>query len=450
MRPDLSLKAILWIISAGFFMQTLDTTIVTTALPAMARSLREQPLALQPVVIVYSFTLAILTPASGWLGDRYGTRKVYFLSILVFAVGSLLCAMSTTLAQLIASRVIQGVGGSMLLPIGRLAILRNFPRDMYLPAITLASISGQAGILLGPLLGGWLSQSMSWHWIFLINLPIGLACCAAVLRFLPREARAPRTVPFDATGFAALSCGMVAFTMALDGGGHGGVSTAALLACSAAAMWAYVRLARRKPHPLFPLSLFRERAFSVGLAGNLAARIGSGAVFFLIPLLFQLELGYTPLQSGLMMLPIAAASMAVKRIIPLLINRHGYGRFLMANTVCVALSIIAFAAIGTATPSWLTLCLLSLFGAFNSMQNSAMNSVTLQDLPSKYASSGNGMFSMAQMLAVGMGAAIGGTLVKLLSSNGMDSVTAFHITFVLLGLVTLASAAIFASLGKKN
>ncbi|NYT67068.1 MFS transporter [Pusillimonas noertemannii] len=446
MRPDLSLTAILWVISAGFFMQTLDTTIVTTALPAMARSLRERPLDLQPVIIVYSFTMAVLTPASGWLGDRYGTRKIYFLSILVFALGSLLCAMSTTLSELIASRVIQGLGGSMLLPIGRLVILRNFPRDMYLPAITLASISGQAGILLGPLLGGWLSQSISWHWIFLINLPIGLACGAAVLLFLPREAQALRATPFDVPGFALLSCGMVAFSMALDGGRYEAWRVAILLACSAASIWLYVQLARRKAHPLFPLSLFRERAFSIGLAGNLAARLGGSAVFFLIPLLFQTELGYSPLQSGLMMLPIAAASMAVKRMIPLLIGRHGYGRFLMANTVCAGLSIIAFATIGTGTPSWLLLGLLSVFGAFNSMQNGAMNSVTLQGLPAKFASSGNGMFSMVQMLAVGLGAAAGGTLVKLFSNAGMDAVEAFQLTFVLLGSVTLASTVIFANL----
>ena len=446
MSKDLSRKATLWIVSAGFFMQTLDTTIVTTALPAMARSLNELPLDLQPVIIAYSFTMALLTPASGWLGDRYGTRNVYFLSILIFALGSLLCAMSATLNQLIAARVLQGVGGSMLLPIGRLAILRSFPSATYLPAITLASIAGQTGILLGPLLGGWLAQSLSWHWIFLINLPIGLAGCAAVLAFLPREPHSLRRTPFDTAGFALLSGGMVAFSLAIDGRNRGALFVAALLALSIAAAWAYVLLARRKPHPLFALSLFREKAFAIGLAGNLAARIGGGAVFFLMPLLFQVELGYTPLQSGIMMLPIAAASVLVKRIIPPLIGRYGYGRFLVANTLCVGFAIIAFAGIGAGTPAWLLVALLCAFGAVNSMQNGAMNSVTLQDLPPRHASSGNGLFSMVQMLAVGLGVAVGGTLVQWFSAAGIGPIAAFRITFASLGLVTLASAAIFVAL----
>jgi DHA2 family multidrug resistance protein-like MFS transporter len=448
MNKELSLKAMLWVIAAGFFMQTLDTTIVNTALPSMANSLHELPLNMQPVIVAYSLTMAMLTPASGWLSDRFGTRSVYFAAIFIFAVGSLFCAMSHTLNQLIMARVLQAVGGSMLLPVGRLAILRTFPSAQYLAAITLVSISGQIGPLIGPMLGGWLVQTISWHWIFLINLPIGLAGCIAVIIFLPKETASPHRARFDLPGFLLLSTCMVSFSLALDGAGAGksGLWTLVLLSLSALTVWAYVLLARRKAAPLFPLSLFRERTFSLGLAGNLIARVGGGAVLFLMPLLFQLELGFTPLQSGMMMLPIALAAVASKRIISPLVNRYGYTKFLTVNTLLVGFSIMAFATVSTVLPIWFIVVQLGIFGAVNSMQNGAMNSVTLKDLSLQQASSGNSLFSMAQMLAIGLGVTIGGALVKGLSAVWSNPILAFRVTFVLVGMVTLASAMVFAAM----
>lgn len=450
MNKALSLRAMLWIVSAGFFMQTLDTTIVNTALPSIARDLHELPLNMQPVIVAYSLTMAMLIPASGWLGDRFGTRRVYVASIFIFALGSLSCAMSQSLDQLIASRVLQGVGGAMLLPIGRLAILRGYPSALYLSAITTASISGQVGPLLGPVLGGWLVEKTSWHWIFLINLPIGLIGCAAAFVFLSDE-RSPHPAPqFDLPGFALLSACMLTFSLALEGGGgaQGLAWVAGMLASSVAFASAYVLLARKRESPLFPLTLFAEPAFARGLAGNLIARIGMAAIPFLLPMLFQLELGFSPLESGLMMLPTAIAAVAVKRTIPALVRTHGYRNFLLANVCLVGASIIGFSAISHASPIWLVVLQLSIFGACSSMLSGTMNSITLKDLDHRLVSSGNGLFSMMQMLAVGLGVAAAAALVKVFSDTWFDSALAFRLTFILTGMVVLACALVFYSMSR--
>lgn len=278
-----SQKAMLWIVFAGFFMQTLDTTIVNTALPAMARSLGEKPLDLKPVVVAYTLTMAMLTPASGWLADRFGTRRVYFSAILIFVIGSVFCATAHTLTQLVIARVLQGIGGSMLLPIGRLAVLRNIPGEQYIAALAFVSIAGQVGPIFGPVLGGWLVQSASWHWIFLINVPVGLVGLFAVHRYLP-AGEVDAAPPFDWIGCGLLSLCMVTFSLALERGSVSSLS-AALMAASIASALLYIPHARRHRTPLFRLALFREPNFTVGLVGNLVCRIGSGAVPFLLSLI---------------------------------------------------------------------------------------------------------------------------------------------------------------------
>ncbi|WP_354678693.1 MFS transporter, partial [Cupriavidus plantarum] len=253
----------LWIVFAGFFMQALDTTILNTALPSIAHSLNEKPLALQPVIVAYTLTMAMLTPASGWLADRFGTRRVYFTAILIFVLGSVFCATAHTLTELTIARVLQGIGGSMLLPIGRLAVLRNVPSEQYIAALAFVSVAGQVGPIFGPVLGGWLVESASWHWIFLINVPVGLIGLLAVRRYLPpgESGVAP---PFDWLGCGLLSLCMVSFSLALDAShGTGGPALGlALAALSVVSALLYIRHARRHRTPLFRLALFREPNFS--------------------------------------------------------------------------------------------------------------------------------------------------------------------------------------------
>ncbi len=428
----------------GFFMQTLDTTIVNTALPAMARSLGESPLAMQPVVVGYTLTMAMLTPASGWLADRFGTRATYITSILLFAIGSAVCAMAQTMPQLVAARVLQALGGSMLLPIGRLTIMRNVTAEQYIAALAAVSVAGQLGPLLGPTLGGWLVQAASWHWIFLINLPIGAAGLWAVRRFMPhgKMERVPR---FDFIGCGLLSLCMVTVSLALDvpARTHRAAWSGGLFAASALAVFLYVLHARKRPAPIFRLGLFREPNFSVGLIGNLVARIGSSAVPFLLPLLLQLQMGYSPVRSGLMMVPAALAGVVSKSWISGLVKRCGYNTFLLVNTLVVGGSIVSFALIAPGWPVWVQVLQLAVFGAANSMQFAVMNSVTLKDLRPEDAGSGNSLFSMVQMLALGLGATIGGGLVGLLSGELQSTALAFRYTFVTVGVITLLSGAVF-------
>ncbi|WP_317922424.1 MULTISPECIES: multidrug transporter subunit MdtD [unclassified Cupriavidus] len=434
----------LWIVFAGFFMQTLDTTIVNTALPSMARSLGESPLDLKPVVVAYTLTMALLTPASGWLADKFGTRRVYFCAILIFVLGSVFCATAWTLPQLVVARVLQGIGGSMLLPIGRLAVLRNVPGEQYIAALAFVSIAGQVGPIFGPVLGGWLVQSASWHWIFLINVPVGLVGLFAVRRYLPKG-EAGVAPPFDWIGCGLLSLCMVTFSLALENGAHS-LWSALLIAVSLGSGLLYIPHARRHATPLFRLALFREPNFSVGLVGNLVCRIGSGAVPFLLPLLFQLQLGYSPFHSGLMLLPIAIAGTISKRWIVPLVNRFGYDMFLLVNTWIVGVSIASFAAMAPGWPLALSILQLSVFGCANSMQFAAMNSVTLKGLSREDAGSGNSLFSMVQMLAIGLGVTIGGGLVSLFSAKLGVAAPAYRLAFLSMGLVTVLSGLVFRRL----
>lgn len=449
MSKESSQTALLWIVAAGFFMQALDTTIVNTALPSIAHSLRESPLAMQPVVVAYTLTMAMLTPASGWLADRFGTRRVYFAAILIFVLGSLCCASAHTLGQLILARVLQGVGGSMLMPIGRLAVLRSVSGEQYVSALALISVAGQVGPIVGPTLGGWFVEAISWHWIFLINVPIGAVGLFAVHRYLPRgtTSNAP---PFDLAGCALLSLCMIAFSLAVDSPAqsHRAAWAAGLFVLGIVSALAYVPYARRRTNPLFKLKLFSEPNFSVGLIGNLVCRIGSSAVPFLLPLLMQLQLGYTPLHSGMMMLPAALAGILAKRWIAGLVRRFGYDTFLLVNTVIVGASIVAFALISRGTPLALEVLVLAIFGGANSMQFAAMNSVTLKGLSHEDAGSGNSLFSMVQMLAMGLGVSIGGGLVNVFSAQWGSAALGFRMSFVCVGVITLVSALVFRRLDK--
>ncbi|WP_281349389.1 multidrug transporter subunit MdtD [Paraburkholderia hayleyella] len=452
-----SLTIMLWLVAMGFFMQTLDATIVNTALPAMADSLNELPLHMQSVVIAYSLTMAVMIPVSGWLADRFGTRRVFFSAILIFTIGSILCASAPTLDWLVLARIVQGAGGAMLLPVGRLAVLRTFPAERYLPALSFVAIPGLIGPLIGPTLGGWLVNAASWHWIFLINVPVGLCGCIATYFFMS-DSRNPDTAAFDYKGYLLLVAGMVAISFALDGRTELGIRHAAvlvLLILGLACFVAYGLYATRAPQPIFSLDLFKIHTFSVGLLGNLFARIGSGAMPYLIPLLLQVSLGYDAFEAGLMMLPIAAAAITSKRIVTWLITRYGYRRVLMVNTLLVGSAIASFSLTSTGQPLWLRLVQLAFFGAVNSVQFTAMNTLTLKDLGIGGASSGNSLFSLVQMLSMSLGVTVAGALLSAFTGiiardTPGNSLPAFHATFLCMGIITAGTMWIFAQVSTET
>ncbi|MFT4248958.1 MAG: multidrug transporter subunit MdtD [Pseudomonas sp.] len=443
-----AIKPLLWLVSLAIFMQMLDGTIVNTALPAMARKLDESPLQMQSVVFSYALAVAMFIPASGWIADRFGTRRIFLAAIVVFTLGSLLCALSPRLPWLVAARVVQGIGGAMLLPVGRLAVLRSVSRTDFLRAMSFIAIPALIGPLVGPTLGGWLVEIASWHWVFLINLPIGVIGFTAALKVMP-DHYGERHQRFDLPGYLMLAAGMVALSLALDGISELGLRHAfvMLLAIGGlAALVGYWLHAASSPAPLFPLALFKIASYRIGILGNLFSRIGSGSMPLLIPLLLQVGLDMSPMNAGLMMVPAALAGMASKRAAVKLVNRFGYRRVLMLNTVLVGLMMASFVLVVPGQHLAWRLLQLALFGAVNSLQFTVMNTVTLRDMDAGLASPGNSLLSMVMMLAAGFGTAAAGSLLAAFSSHlgsTADATAALHATFVCVGAITLTSTLIF-------
>ena len=439
-----------WLVAIAFFMQSLDATILNTALPSMAHDLNEDPLRMQGVVIAYMLTVALLIPASGWIADRFGTRRVFFSAIALFTFGSLLCALSPSLPLLIAARVIQGLGGSLMLPVGRLAILRAYPRTELVRILSFVTVPGLIGPLTGPTLGGWLVEATSWHWIFLINLPVGLLGCYVTSKLMP-DLRSPIPMRFDGFGFLLFGAAMILISVALEGLGELHMPHARvvlLLVGGLACMIAYWLRALRIERPLFSPQLFRTRSFAVGIFGNLFARLGSGALPFLTPLLLQVGMNFPPAKAGMTMIPLALSAMLVKPIAKPIIDRLGYRRLLIGNTILLGCMIASLSLITTETPYPLLLIHLGLLGAVNSMQFTAMNTVTLIDLRYEQASSGNSLLSVVMQLSMSFGVACAAALLGGFKDDYADTdvLSAFHATYLSVGLLSILAAAIFGQL----
>lgn len=448
-------RMLLWLVAIGFFMQTLDGTIVNTALPSMATSLGESPLRMQSVVVSYMLTMAVLIPASGWLADRFGLRRCFLAAILLFTLGSAACALASTLNELVLARILQGMGGALLLPVGRLTIMQQVPREQFLSAMSFVAMPGLIGPLVGPSLGGWIVETATWHWIFLINLPVGLVGAVATLRIMPdqRHMQVPR---FDFGGYLLLVVAMLAISLALESTGWTRLVIGLLLVVGLVALSAYWLHALRSPAPLFPPALFRIPSYRTGLLGNLFARIGSGAIPYLMPLLLQLAMGFSPAEAGLMLLPVTLASLAAKRAITNIIQEYGYRRVLIVNTILLGVMVASFALMTASQPLWLRTLHLAAFGAVSSTQFTAMNTVTLKDLGPADAASGNSLFSMIQMLGMSLGITCASAFLNAFSGwlgddgHGHATLTAFRAAFVAIGLLTMSSAAIFWQLRNDN
>lgn len=446
----------LWIVAFGFFMQALDTTIVNTALPAMARSLGESPLRMHMVIVSYVLTVAVMLPASGWLADRVGVRNIFFSAIVIFTLGSLLCALAPTLNALIIARMIQGIGGAMMVPVGRLTVMKIVPREQYMAAMTFVTLPGQVGPLLGPALGGLLVEYASWHWIFLINLPVGIAGAIATLWLMPNYRMQTRR--FDFSGFLLLAFGMAAMTLALDGSKGLGINPlwlALLVGSGAAALLLYLHHARDNPRALFSLNLFRTRSYAIGLTASLFARIGSGMLPFMIPLFLQVGLGFSPFYAGLMMIPMVLGNMGMKRIVVQVVNRFGYRQVLVFATLALALIAVLFMATGLLGWNAALPPVLFILGMVNAMRFSSMNTLTLKDLPDDLASSGNSLLSMVMQLSMSLGVTLAGLLLGLYGSQhlSIDSGTAHHVflyTWLTIAVIIALPALLFARVPKDS
>ena len=439
------------LLAVSIFMQLLDATVLNTALPQMAADLRESPLRMQSAVVSYALTLALLMPLSGYLSDRYGTKKVFSIALLLFVGGSVLCAAAPSLNMLVLARVVQGMGGAMLMPIPRLVALRAYDKSQLLGVMNFIVMPALLGPVMGPLVGGYLVEYASWHWIFLLNVPVGLAGLWMTAKLMPDfYATDGQRQHFDLPGYLLFAFGAAGLSLAVEMLAH---PEARLFACLSALFalstwWFYWQHARQdEARALYPPRLFWVRTFRLGMLGNLFSRLGMAAVPFLLPLLLQVAFGRSASTAGWMLAPVALAALATKPLIKPLINRFGYRRTLIGNTRLIALIIMSLALPAADTPLWLLLPLLLALGVCNSLQYSAMNTLTIADLRPQQTASGSSLMAVNQQLAISFGIAIGALLLNLFSDGRTQDVhPAFRYTFVLVGSITFLSSWVFTRL----
>ncbi|WP_347453437.1 multidrug transporter subunit MdtD [Acinetobacter thermotolerans] len=452
LQPEFRLLVLL--VSIGFFMQGLDTTIINTALPAIARSLNEDPLRMHSVVVAYVLSVAACIPLSGWLADRFGVRNTYFTAIIVFVLGSLGCAIAQDLNTLLMFRVLQGIGGALLLPVGRLAMLKIIPRTQFLSAMSLMSLAGLIGPLIGPTLGGWMVEYLSWQWVFLINLPIGLLGGLITFKAMPNVTE-PNVARFDYSGFVLLVVAMVGLCLGIENFANPLYPlwwSLTLVAVGLVTSLIYAYHSHTHSNALFRSKLFKNRIYAIGILGNFFARLGGNSIPFLLPLMLQVAFGFEPFITGLLMIPTVLGSLASKPIIRKIIQRFGYRQVLLVNTLLVGMCIASFALTTADTPIWLRAMHFFAFGILNSLQFVSMNTLTLKDLSQQDASSGNSFLSMIMMLSMSIGVALAGTLVNMFSAYfGPEQLNnAFHLSLICLGCINIIAAYIFWHIPKNT
>lgn len=447
-----SMAGLPWIAAMAFFMQALDATILNTALPAIAQSLDRSPLAMQSAIISYTLTVAMLIPVSGWLADRFGTRRVFMLAVTLFTLGSLACALSSSLGMLVMFRVLQGVGGAMMMPVARLALLRAYPRSELLPVLNFVTMPGLVGPILGPVLGGVLVTWASWHWIFLINIPIGIAGLIYARKYMPNFTTPRRRL--DLGGFFLFGLSLVLFSSGLELFGEKIVASWIALSVSFTGivlLLLYIRHARIHPTPLIALPIFKTRTFSVGIAGNLASRLGTGCVPFLMPLMLQVGFGYPAIIAGCMMAPTAMGSILAKSIVTQVLRWLGYRKTLVSITVIIGVMIAQFSLQSPSMEVWLLILPLFILGMAMSTQFTAMNTITLADLTDENASSGNSVLAVTQQLSISLGVAVSAAVLRFYEGfDSANTVEQFHYTFMTMGVITLISASVFLLLKAKD
>ena len=365
-----------WVVATALFMEQLDSTIVNTAVPSMAASLGVTPLSLKSAVTSYILSLALCIPVSGWMADRFGTRRVFASAVALFVFSSILCGLAVSAPMLVAARILQGVGAAMMMPVGRLAIIRTFPRSELLVAMNFVIVPALIGPLLGPTIGGLIVHWLSWRDIFFVNVPVGLAALWLIRKHMP-DYRGGEARPLDVIGLVLFGGGTALLSWVLEvfGDHHLDVTSAAVLVLISLSMLAaYVWHAANTLHPLLRLALFKVRTFRVSVAGGFMTRLGVGGLPFLLPLLYQLGMGLPAWQSGLLMMPSAAAAMVMKPLSATLLKRYGYRQVLLVNTVMIGITIGLYSRVDASTPLVLVVAMGLATGLFNSLQFSSMNS----------------------------------------------------------------------------
>jgi len=434
-------------------MESLDTTILNTAVPVVSQALEVSPLSMKSVLASYTLSLAVFIPISGWMADRFGTRRVFASAIGIFTLGSFLCGISSNIHLLVACRVLQGCGGAMMVPVGRLTLVRTFAKSELIRAMSFVAIPGLIGPMLGPIAGGLIVAYLHWSFIFFVNLPIGIAGLVLVYLHLP-DYREKNTKPLDIVGLILFGSGITLLSYVLEIFGDHTLSLGeimGLLALSLTLIFGYGLHAARTAFPLLQLNLFRIRTFSAAVSGSFFTRLGIGGVPFLLPLLYQVGLGFTPIQSGLLIMPQAIAAMSTKFLMPRILDRVGYRGVLISNTVILGLLLMVFATIGPGTPLWVIVMQAFCYGAFTSLQYTSMNTLVYADIDEDNTSSASSIASTIQQMSISFGVAAAGLTAAFfissrLHSNPGEMIHGIHEAFLVLGGFTVLSTIIFYKL----
>lgn len=441
------------IVAVALFMETMDSTVIATSLPAIAADLGEDPVALKLALTSYLLSLAVFIPLSGWVADRFGARTVFRAAIAVFTLGSAACGFAQGLPDFVAFRILQGIGGAMMVPVGRLVILRTVPKAELISALAWLTIPALMGPVIGPPLGGFITTFASWRWIFWINIPIGIIGIILATRYIAniREDKLP---PLDVKGFILSSIGLAGLAFGITNIGQGLFPieiVLALLAIGAVGCFLYVRHARVTEAPLIDLNLLKIDTFYASVVGGFVFRIGMGALPFLLPLLFQLGFGLSAFQSGLLTFASAVGAVAMKTTAGPIIRRFGFKPILVANAIVSGLFIAAVALFTAGTPYAIVLAVLLAGGFFKSLQFTAINSIAYADIDSPAMSRATSFASVAQQLSLSAGVAVGALVLEMERMGRPDArvlAEDFVLAFLLVGAIAASSALIFMRLPK--
>jgi EmrB/QacA subfamily drug resistance transporter len=432
------------IVACGLFIENLDSTVLTTSLPAIAADLATDPIALKLALTTYLLALAMFIPVSGWVADRFGARATFVAAIAVFLVGSIACAASDSLGALVVGRFVQGTGGAMMVPVGRLVLLRTIPKAELVQALSWVTIPALVGPMVGPPLGGFITTYFDWRWIFLVNLPIGAFGMLLAWRFIP--ATRERAPPLDWRGFALAGGGLGAAMFGFSTLGQHLIPlevAVAALVLGLAGLVGYVFHERRHEHALLDLALFRFATFRAGVVGGSLFRIGIGASPFLLPLMLQLGFGLSPVQSGLITFVSAMGAIFMKTIAARTLNLLGFRRVLLWNALAASGLLITFGLFRPSTPELVILATLLVSGCCRALQFTSLNAITFADVDNARMARASSLSGMLQQLSLSLGVAIGGyalEIVGLVADRPATDLGNFTIAFLVVGLISAASA----------
>lgn len=444
-RDERAFSAPALLVAGAFFMEFLDGTVIATALPDMARDFGVTAVELNIGISAYLITLAVLIPASGWIADRFGARAIFTLALAIFTLASVFCGLSTEVHIFVAMRILQGVGGALMVPVGRLAVLRTTPKHQLIKAIATLTWPALVAPIIGPPLGGFITRYASWHWIFFINVPLGLAAIILSLRIIP-DIRETERRSFDLSGFITTSVAMVSLVTAMEGLGDRQPQiwpTLALAALGFGCLLYSIRHFRRAAAPMVRLDALQVPTFRVTMYGGSLFRASISAVPFLLPLLFQVGFGMDPFHSGLLVLAVFVGNLTIKPATTPLIRWLGFRRLLLINGALNVCSLLACALLTPQTPVWAIMLILYLGGVFRSIQFTGVSTLAFADVPAAQMSDANTLFSTASQLAVGLGITLGAIGIRLGEQVGdwlhlteLPGIS-FRLSFVFIALICL-------------